>query len=249
MRGLILAAGRGSRMVAATADRPKGLVELGGRALLDWQLAALQGAGIRDIALVRGYRGEAFAGRGLRLFDNPNWAATNMVASLATASDWLSAEVCMVSYADIFYPAEAVRRLMAAEGDIVLAYDPAWLALWSRRFADPLGDAETFRIDGEGRVLEIGGKTGNAADIQGQYVGLFRLTPRGWARIAAFLDTCDAALRAKLDVTALLGRLIAAGVEIRGVPIPGPWGEIDEPSDLALYEGMIAEGALRRPQP
>ncbi len=58
MRGLILAAGRGSRMVAATADRPKGLVELGGTALLDWQLAALRGAGIQEIGLVRGYRGE-----------------------------------------------------------------------------------------------------------------------------------------------------------------------------------------------
>lgn len=249
MRGLILAAGRGSRMVDATADRPKGLVELGGRALLDWQLAALRDARIRDIALVRGYRGEAFDGRGLRLFDNPDWAATNMVASLARAADWLSAEACVISYADIFYPAEAVRRLTAAQGDIVLGYDPAWLALWSRRFANPLADAETFRIDGQGRVLEIGGKTGNAAGIQGQYVGLFRLTPQGWARIAAFLSTCDAALRAKLDVTALLARLIAAGVEIRGVPIPGPWGEVDEPTDLALYEGMIVEGTLRRPQP
>ncbi len=219
MRGLILAAGRGSRMVAATSDRPKALVELGGAALLDWQMAALCAAGIREIGLVRGYRGEAFAGRGLALFDNPRWAETNMVMSLAAAHVWLEADTCVVSYADIFYPAEAVRQLADAEGDIVLAYDPDWLALWSRRFADPLADAETFRIDAEGRVIEIGGRTGRAADIQGQYMGLFRLSPSGWRRIAAHLDACEPAVRAKLDVTGLLARLIASGIAVHGVPV------------------------------
>lgn len=247
MRGLILAAGRGSRMRAATEDRPKGLVELGGAPLLDWQRAALRGAGIGEIALVRGYRGDAFQGRGLTLIDNPRWQETNMVASLACAREWLEAEPCVVSYADIFYPAEAVKRLMEAAGDIVLGYDPDWHALWSRRFADPLADAETFRIDDAGRVREIGGRTRDARAIQGQYTGLFRLTPRGWAQIAAYLATCDAATRAKLDMTALLSRLIASGVVVQGVPIPGPWGEVDEPTDLALYEAMIAGGALRRP--
>ncbi|MCK6453251.1 MAG: phosphocholine cytidylyltransferase family protein [Alphaproteobacteria bacterium] len=253
MRGLILAAGRGSRMAEATHDRPKALVTLGGVALLDWQMAAMRGAGIRELGLVRGYRGAAFDGRGLTLFDNPRWAETNMVASLATARAWLASAPSVVSYADIFYPAEAVRRLMAAEGEIVLGYDPDWLALWSQRFADPLADAETFRIestgriDDAGRIREIGGKTRDAADIEGQYVGLFRLTPAGWERIATFLDGLEPAVRDRLDMTGLFRRLIAAGADIRGVAIPGPWGEVDQQSDLALYEAMLARGALRQP--
>lgn len=247
MRGLILAAGRGSRMADATADRPKALVALGGVPLLDWQLAALRDAGLDEIGLVRGYRGADFAGRDLTLFDNPRWAETNMVASLAMAQPWLATDTCVVSYADIFYPAEAVRRLMEAEGDIVLGYDPDWLSLWSRRFADPLADAETFRIDDRRRIREIGGRTGNASDVQGQYTGLFRLTPLGWSQIETYLATCAPDSSAKLDMTGLFRRLIDAGAAVTGVPIPGPWGEVDQQSDLPLYESMIAQGTLPRP--
>ena len=55
---------------------------------------------------------------------------------------WLRAHDCIVSYADIFYTGETVKRLAAAGGDLAMSYDPDWLALWSRRFADPLSDAE-----------------------------------------------------------------------------------------------------------
>jgi hypothetical protein len=44
MRAIILAAGRGSRMKALTSDKPKCLVELRGRSLLERQLEALRGA-------------------------------------------------------------------------------------------------------------------------------------------------------------------------------------------------------------
>ena len=65
MKAIILAAGRGSRMKNLTDDRPKCLVELRGKALLDWQLAALREAGIEQAAIVTGYRRELFADRGL----------------------------------------------------------------------------------------------------------------------------------------------------------------------------------------
>jgi len=45
------------------------------------------------------------------------------------------------------------------------------------RFADPLADAEIFRINAAGQLLEIGGKTTRIEDIEGQYVGLLKFTP------------------------------------------------------------------------
>ena len=103
MRAIILAAGRGSRMKSLTDERPKCLVELRGKPLLEWQLWALRDAGINEIAIVTGYKRELLAERGLVEFFNPRWAETNMVSSLACAEAWLVADTCIVSYADIFY--------------------------------------------------------------------------------------------------------------------------------------------------
>ena len=58
MRGLILAAGRGSRMGPLGDDRPKCMVELNGRPLLDRQIAALRRGGVEEVGIVRGYRAE-----------------------------------------------------------------------------------------------------------------------------------------------------------------------------------------------
>src|SRR5690606_23865980 len=58
VQGLILAAGRGSRLGAHTEARPKGMVELAGQPLIRWQCAALAGAGVAPTTIVTGYRHE-----------------------------------------------------------------------------------------------------------------------------------------------------------------------------------------------
>lgn len=245
MRALILAAGRGSRMKGLTEDRSKCLVELAGRPLLDYQVGALRAAGSDQIGIVRGWQAERLAGRSLVTFDNPRWAETNMVSSLACAAEWLNGGPCIVSYSDIFYSAETVAALAAAPGELAISYDPDWLALWSRRFADPLADAETFRRDGTGHVVEIGRRASTLAEIEGQYMGLLKFTPSGWhaaERVRAELAPLQ---RDKLDMTSLLRLLIGSGTRICSVPVVGPWGEMDNGDDLALYERMIAAGELR----
>ena len=144
MRAIILAAGRGSRMKALTSDKPKCLVELRGHSLLELQLDALREGGVSEIGIVTGYRRELLANLGLVEFHNPRWDETNMVSSLECAGAWLEAGPCIVSYSDIFYSADAVRSLINCPALLAVTYDPTWLALWTRRFGDPLLDAETF---------------------------------------------------------------------------------------------------------
>jgi choline kinase len=245
MRALILAAGRGSRMGALGDDRPKCLVELDGRPLLDRQVAALRRGGADEIGIVRGYRADMLNFSGLSYFDNPRWAQTNMVMSLAAAAAWLRAGPVIVSYADIFYRGELVQGLAGAPGDLVISFDRDWRSLWSRRFADPLADAETFRADAAGQLLEIGGKTTRIEDIEGQYMGLLKFTPAAWNAVESLLSGLDSATRDRLDMTSLLRRLIAAkAVSIRTYATHGQWGEIDNPGDVALYQSMLAAQEL-----
>ena len=59
MKAIILAAGRGRRMGRMTRSLPKCLLKIGGMTLLDRQIHALRGAGIREIGIVTGYRRES----------------------------------------------------------------------------------------------------------------------------------------------------------------------------------------------
>jgi L-glutamine-phosphate cytidylyltransferase len=250
MRALILAAGRGSRMGAVGDNRPKCLVELGGRPLLDRQLAALRRGGATEVGIVRGYRAEMLSDTGLTFFENRQWAETNMVMSLAAAAAWLRTGPVIVSYADIFYRSDLIRALAAAPGELVISYDRHWRSLWTRRFADPLADAETFRLGPKGELLEIGAKTTRIEDIEGQYMGLLKFTPTAWAVIESLLAELDAPTRNRLDMTGLLRRLLAQRrLTISTHGTDEQWGEIDNPGDAELYERMISAGEMELEEP
>jgi L-glutamine-phosphate cytidylyltransferase len=226
-------------------QRPKCLVSLAGKSLLERQVAALRGGGASDIGIVRGYRADMIEIPGATYFVNERWAETNMVMSLATADPWLRSGPVIISYADIFYQRAVVRDLASAPGDLVVAYDRRWRDLWSRRFTDPLSDAETFRLDEAGNLLEIGGKTKHISEIEGQYMGLVKSTPAAWRVIEALLGDLIPGTRDRLDMTGLLRRLLVQKTpQIATVGTDGQWGEIDSPHDVALYEAMVASGVL-----
>lgn len=236
MKAIILAAGRGSRMRNLTDERPKCLVELRGKALLDWQLEALHAAGIKDIAIVTGYKHELLAGRGLVEFHNPRWAQTQMVSSLACAEEWLRVEPCIVSYSDIFYNPSAVQSLIACPAALAVAYDTNWQELWAQRFGDPLLDAETFRLTPEGMLTEIGNKPKSVEEVQGQYMGLLRFTPEGWAEVVRIRSSLPPEQCDRMHMTGTLQKVIEAGrMAIAAMPYGGEWGEVDSAEDLKGY--------------
>lgn len=235
MRAVILAAGRGRRMGAATADRPKCLIEIDGRSLLDRQLAAFRSAGVDDIAVVTGWHAERFAALPVTVFHNPDWASTSMVDSLACARPWLSAGPVLACYGDILVSPADIGLVARSAAAIAIAFDPDWLAQWSRRFSDPLQDAETFQLGAGGTVTAIGGKPASLAEIEGQYVGLLKFEPAGWARLGAAVPAAG-----RRDMTASLSRLVATDpAAVEGVPIRGPWHEFDSAHDVAVGRDVV----------
>lgn len=240
MKAIILAAGRGSRLGALTDLRPKALVTFNGMPLIERTVRTLRAAGITEIGIVAGYRSDMLAPYADRLFINPLWRTTGIRQSLSAAHEWLVSQACVVSYGDIFYSPELVRALIQKDEDIDLAFDPRAVKLWQQRFDQPLDDMERFVIE-NGRICEIGHRAETLEQIQGQYMGLFKLTPRGWCALNDQLQRLSIEQREQVDMTSLFSLLIEDGIRVGGTPTNAPWGEIDCPSDVQLYERIYPQ--------
>lgn len=237
MKAIILAAGRGSRMGHITEKKPKCLVEFRGLSLLERQLNALHSAGITEIGVVTGYKPEMLSERGLSTFHNLRWNETNMVSSLACAAQWLQEAPTIISYSDIFYDTAAVALLINSDADLAVTYDPNWLSQWSIRFDNPLDDAETFRLSDQNQIIDIGNKPKTIKEIDGQYMGLLRLTPRSWQEFEKIRFQLDDRERDELDMTSMLQKIIwNAKIQIKALAFNGSWGEIDSHKDLLAFE-------------
>jgi choline kinase len=252
-RAIVLAAGMARRLGDAAAGRPKCLVELAGRPLLDRQLDVLRGCGIHDVTAVVGHRGEQIAARGVATIANPRFDSTNMVASLFCARDLLGGDAdVVVAYGDIVYEPRVLHALLAAQGDVVVAVDRGWRELWEARMEDVLADAESLRVAPDGRLSELGREPASVDDIQGQYIGLTRFSAAVLSEIVRIHDGLDPVLSYEgrdLDnmfMTAFIQILIDRGLDVRLAWIDHGWLEVDSPDDLASYGRMHDEGTLRR---
>lgn len=240
MKGIILAAGRGSRLKQLTDDKPKCCIQIGGRPLLQWQLTALQSSGIKEIFVVTGYRAEMIEPYQVQKIRNPDWDKGNMVKSFLCAKKEFN-DSCIITYSDIIYDSHNVSDLIKQpqERDIVIAYDKNWRKLWEMRFENPSSDAESFKIDSNDMIYEIGQKGSALDEIQGQYMGLMKFSKKGLSWISDLTNRLPEDVLNKLDMTALLQRLIKAGHSIYGMPIQGNWCEIDSENDLLIARELF----------
>ena len=249
MQAIILAAGRGSRLGGLTDHCPKCLVELENRPLLAWQIEVLREAGISEIVVVSGYRSNLiddyansyhFIAR-----HNFRWRETNMLSTLFSVEDLIKGP-CIVSYSDIIYGVEITKALMESESSLAIAYDPNWEKLWKVRFEDPLEDAESFRVDYDGRVLDIGRRVRDISEIGGQYVGLNRITPAALSWMKEVAHSSSVSID-ELDMTGMLGMLASRNYMIDGIELKGGWCEIDNKKDLEIAGRMVRSGQINLP--
>lgn len=241
MKGIILAAGRGSRMGTLTNEHPKCLTILAGKTLLEWQIDAMRKTGIDDILIIGGYRKSSLESYACEIITNSRWDETNMVRSLMCASEILEQDTCIVSYSDIIYHPDAVVQLAELNAEIAISYDSQWRTLWEQRFNDPLEDAETFS-ENNGYLTDIGRRTQDIADIRGQYMGLLKFSPAGWIKTAQLISGCDDKAIDHLDMTTLLQKLLDVKIPIQVTEIKGRWCEIDTERDLGLYIAKTKSG-------
>ena len=250
-RALILAAGQGTRLRPLTDDKPKCLVPLLGRSLLQRQVDTLKASGIDNIHVAAGYRADQIEALGFATTINPRFAETNMVETLFSALPFIQQEGdLIIAYGDIVYQTDNLQALLNCNDEIALMIDARWRDLWQLRLENPLEDAETLKMDGNGYVTELGKKPSGYDEIEGQYTGLIRIRSDKLEDLVAFYDRLDrsASYDGKdfdnMYMTSFLQLLIDSGWKAKAVLVDNGWLEIDSVEDLAQYEAMAAEGKL-----
>lgn len=241
MRVIVIAAGRGQRLMPTTARSPKCFAEVGGRRLLDWTLAAFAACGLDDVAFVGGYCIDAVRRDYPRLTfrHNAEWAATNVLDSLFRAEDLMDGPfICC--YADVLFTPEVVTGLVATPGDIVLGIDTAWRARYADRTDHPPSDAEKVTV-ASGRVTRIH-RAIDPAEAHGEFTGVARFSAAGAARLRRHYHRCraafagrpwrEAAVFERAYLIHLLQEMIEAGEPLAHADTAGCAIEIDTQQDF-----------------
>ena len=255
MKAIIVAAGRGRRLGSETEEIPKCMVKVAGRAILHRQLDALAAAGVDDVVVVRGYRGDKIAppagGPPLRFVDNPDWSNNNIFTSLFFAQREMK-DGFLFSYSDIVFAPEHARRLAEAPGPVALVIDRRWRDAYEGRTLHPVSEAQLARVDGVGAaaaVTRVGKRLVVEDEAAGEFIGLARFSAEGaqalsdvWREASAAGRKAPFGAAATLDQAYLsdgLNALTARGVALRPLFIDGLWREIDTEEDLARAETTI----------
>jgi len=227
---VILAAGVARRLAPLTDHTQKSLLPVGGRPILARMLEALHAVGIRRVVIVVGHCADqiralatqAPTGLTVECLDNPAYQQGS-VLSLLTARDVILGGPTLIMDADVVFPREFLRRLVASPAPNALLID--------RGFADT-GEEVKIYTQGE-RVIALGKKVMPSAwDQVGEGIGFFKCGLDAAPELVRLLDQVSEESRGLCEyedaLHLIVGRQPVAGVDVTGLP----WTEVDFVEDL-----------------
>lgn len=231
LTAIILAAGVGSRLRPLTADRPKCLIEVGGRTLLARQLESLRRAGVHEVTIVAGYRSDqvrACVNGSAEVIESPRFEETNSLYSLWLAREHLRRGAVVLN-SDVLAPVALFERLVSAPAEAAVLVD-----------RQDHFEAEDMKVTLEGQRIVDFGKELPPDRAHAHNVGMAKFGPIGGARLVDCLDRLVAAGHEN-DWAPAAYREYAASWELAAVPTDGlPWIEIDYLEDLQRAREQIA---------
>src|SRR5262245_30093667 len=154
--GVILAAGRGTRMGKLTADRPKPLLTVRGQSLIERIVRGFAAAGITRAAIVTGYRGEQIEaalgdGRsfGMELAYCRQERAEGTARALLLAQPLIEPGPFALSWGDVLVPPSFYGEIVGA-----FAAEPSAVRLAVNAIDDPWRGAAVY-VDASWRVTKL----------------------------------------------------------------------------------------------
>jgi phosphoenolpyruvate phosphomutase len=250
LTAIIAAAGFEKQLLPLIEDKPKCLLDIKGKTILERQVATLNESNIKEIALVRGYKKEAITLPNIRYYDNDRYEETGELFSLFCAENEMKGR-CLFLYGDIIFEAAVLEKLLKSSADISLVVDLAWYDQQQHgqsaphikpdlvSLQDPPGQSYLFRYitpDEQNRILKIGQHIPHE-QAHGEFIGLAMFSERG---IEAFKQVYRAAQEKfqntgfheagslnKASFTDMIQELIDTGHSVNCVPTFKGWMEVD----------------------
>ena len=247
MTGLVLAAGLGKRLAPLTEERPKGLIELGGRSLLARLLDGLQAAGVHETLLVVGYRqdmiraalGSSHRGMPLRYVVNPDFEKGPRLSLWAGRAEFLRDDVVLAD-GDVLFAPPLLERVVRATAHNVFLGEP--------EFVDTGEEINLYQAGP--RVVAIRrGVSGPPAvpyEARAEWVGFAKVGRAAGRDLAAALDAMVQRAQIDGDYEVALDALLDRHAFTMSPTGDLPWIEIDFPQDLHAAETEILPRIARR---
>jgi choline kinase len=245
MQAILLAAGMATRLRPLTAERPKCLLDVGGKSILERTLGNVIACGVDEAVIVTGFKaemirdevGEKFPALKVAWVHNERFAETNNAYSLLL-SEAAAAESFLLLDSDILFPAGLLRELMACPERPCLALD-----------RHPCSAEEIkVLVDGRGYLLDIG-KGIEPAAAAGESIGFELFSPPSRDELFATLRKRVVAERRENEFyEASFKEMVERGTAFKAVDTSAyPAMEVDSVQDLErarerfrLYEGAAS---------
>ncbi len=241
MRGIIIGAGRGRRLMPTTADTPKCFAEVAGKPILDWTLAAFRENGLDQICFIGGYQIDRVRAAYPEFVfrHNTDWENNNILASLFFAEDLMD-EPFFCCYSDILFTAEIVEKMLQCDEDFALGVDTSWLERYEHRSEHPSDDAEKVTVE-NGVVTSVHRDIEESA-AHGEYIGVAKLSTRAGGQLREHYHRCrmkhagrawrEAKVFEKAYTIHLFQEMIEHGERLVHIDSPGGYIEIDTQQDF-----------------
>jgi L-glutamine-phosphate cytidylyltransferase len=240
MKSIIIAAGYGSRLEKETQTKPKGLLDINGKTILNRQISLFRKNGINEIIIITGPYKE-FGIENISYIHDENYNQHDVLGSLMAAKDEIQGNV-LTSYSDILFDESILKQLLGFSGDIGIPVDLDWEKSYDGRTEHPKSEADNVLIK-NGKIIKIQKKIDkeNLKDVIGEFLGPIIFSEKGSRDfVENFLRLKKthqgpfhrAPSLKKAYLTDMLQDLIDLGYEITPIIVNGKWCEIDTLQDL-----------------
>lgn len=236
-RAIFLAASRGAELKELTEDRPKVLIDINGKPLIEQSIDSFYDHDIKDISIVTGYKKEAFKFQNVKYINNENYENTSELSSLLLAKKEI-VDNCVISYGDVLYRKYILSRLLEEKSDITIVVD----ATLENRTPNYVGDfvacsrAHTKSFDESSVELKsiMFGAASENKEAHGEWIGLMKTNKLGSEVLAKTLEELSSKSDFnKLKLPDLMNVLLDKKVKINVMYIDGHWMDIDTYADVS----------------